>query len=52
MTTISYLNLLDHMVVTAPFVASENAETMDEMFQTTEEQLERTNSIFITMHRT
>ena len=42
MTIISYFTSLDHTVVSLPFVASENAETMDEVFQGTEEQLERT----------
>ena len=48
---ISYLNSLDHNVVCIPFVASENAETMDEVFRGTEEQLERTKSTFLIMHR-
>ena len=49
---ISYLNSLDHNMMSIPFVASENAETMDEMFQGTEEQIERTNAVFLTMPRT
>ena len=32
-----------------PFVASESAETMDEVFQGTEEQLESTNAVILTM---
>ena len=44
MTIFSYLNSLDHNVIMLPFVASENAETMDEIFYGTEEQLERTNA--------
>jgi hypothetical protein len=51
-TIISYLNPLDHNLLSLPFVASENAETMDEVFQGTEEQLERTNAVVFTMHRT
>ena len=51
MTIISYLNsLLDHNVVNIPFIASENADTMDEVFRGTEEQLERTNSVVLTIH--
>ena len=50
--TFSYLNSLDHNVVCIPFVASENAETMDKLFHGTEEQFERTNSVVFTMHRT
>ena len=42
MTIIFYFTPLDHIVVSIPFVASENAETMEEVFQGTEEQLERT----------
>ena len=49
MTIIPYLNSLDHNVVSIPFVASENAETMDEVFYGTEEQLERTNSEVLIM---
>ena len=30
--------------MTVPFVASENAETMNEVFHGTDEQLERTNA--------
>ena len=53
MTIISNLNsLLDHNVMIIPFVASENAETMDELFRGTEEQLERTNTVVLIMHRT
>ena len=52
MTIISYLNSLDHCGIVLPFVASENAETMDEVFHGTEEQLERTNALVLAMHRT
>ena len=53
MTIISYLNsLLDHNVIILPFVASDNAETMDELFRGTEEQLERTNTVVLIMHLT
>ena len=55
MTIISYFNhwhSLDHNLITLPFVASDNAETMDEVFRGTEEQLERTNGVYLTMHRT
>ena len=45
MTIISYLNSLDHNLITLPFVASEDAETMDEVFRGSEEQLERTNAV-------
>ena len=38
----SYQNSQDHVQITLPFVASEDAETMDELFRGTEEQLERT----------
>jgi hypothetical protein len=52
MTIISYLNPLDHNLITLTFVASDNAETMDEVFRGTEEQLERTVAVVLTMHRT
>ena len=52
MTIISYLNLLDHNLVALPFLASENAETMDEVFRGTEEQLERTYAVILIMHCT
>jgi hypothetical protein len=52
MTIISYLILLDHNLIIIPFVASENAETFDEVVRGTEEQLERTNAVVLTMHRT
>ena len=45
MTIIFYLVLLDHNLITIPFVASENAETTDEVIRGTEEQLERTNAV-------
>ena len=43
MTITSHLNSLDHNVFSIPFVASDNAETMDEVVVGTEEQLERAN---------
>ena len=49
---ISYLTSLDHNVIIVPFVASENAESMDEVFRGTEEQLERTKAAVLTMHCT
>ena len=48
MTTISYLNsLLEYNVIMLPFVASEDAETLDEMIRGTEEQLGPTTVILI-----
>ena len=35
-----------------PFVASENAESMDDVFRGTEEQLERTIAVVLIMNRT
>ena len=32
-------------------MTSENAETMDEVFRGTDEQIERTNAVVLTMHR-
>ena len=52
MTITSHMNSLDHNLIALPFVASENAETMDEVFRGTEEKLERTNAVILTMHRT
>ena len=52
MTIISYLNFLDHNLVALPFLASENAETMDEVFRGSEEQLERTYAVTLIMHCT
>ena len=49
MTIISHLNSLDHNLIALPFMTSENAETMDEVFYGTEEQLERTNSEVLIM---
>ena len=46
---ISYLTSLDHNTITLPFVASENAESMDELFGGTEEQLERTSAVDLTI---
>ena len=51
MIIIPYLNSLDHNLITLPFVASENADTMDEVFQGIEEQLERMNALVLAMHR-
>ena len=45
MTMIFYSNSADHNLIALPFVASENAETMDEVVRGTEEQLERTNAV-------
>ena len=42
MTIFFYFTSLDHPMVSLPFVASEDAVTMEEVFQGTEEQLERT----------
>ena len=52
MTVISYLDSLDHNVISIPFMASENAETMDEVLRGTEEQLERTTAVVLTMRCT
>ena len=41
---ISYRNSPDHNLISLPFVASEDAETLDEVIRGTEEQLERTNA--------
>ena len=43
-TILSYSNALDHNLISLPFVASEDAETLNEVIRGTEEQLERTNS--------
>ena len=44
MAIISYRNSPDHNLISLPFVASEDAETLDEVIRGTEEQLERTNA--------
>ena len=51
MTIISYFNSLDHNLIALPFMTSENAETMDEVFRGTDEQIERANAVVLTMHR-
>ena len=38
-------NSLDHNLIALPFVASEDAETMDEVFRGTEEEIERMPAI-------
>ena len=43
---------LDHNLIALPFAASEKAETMDEVFRGTEEQLERLYAVILTIHRT
>ena len=40
--TTSDQNALDHNVAALSFIASEDAETMDEVFRGTEEEMERT----------
>ena len=51
MTIISYYNPLDHNLISLPFVASEDAETLDEVIRGTEEQLERTNAVDLILCR-
>ena len=51
MTIISYLNSLDHNIIALPFMTSENAEMMDEVFWGTDEQIEHMNAVVLTMHR-
>ena len=46
----SYLNSLDHNLIGIPFVASEDAETVDELSQGTEEEVERMWAAASTMH--
>ena len=51
MTIISYLRLLDHNLISLPFVAREDAETLDIVIRGTEEQLERTNAAVLFIRR-
>ena len=48
----SYHNLLDHNMNALPFVAREGAETMDEVFWGTEEEIERMCSVVLITHCT
>ena len=51
MTTISdQILLLDHNLVGVPFLASEDAVTMDEVFWGTEEEVERMYAAALIMH--
>ena len=45
--TTSDQNALDHNMAALSFIASEDAETMDEIFRGTEEQMERTYAAFL-----
>ena len=43
-------NLLDHNLVGVPYIANEDAVTMDEMFWGTEAEIERMYAADLTMH--
>ena len=45
----SYQNPVDHNIIALPFVAREDAETMDEVFRGTEEEIERTCAAILTL---
>ena len=51
MTIISYYNPLDHNLISLPFVASEDAETLDIIIRGTEKQLERTDAAALSLRR-
>ena len=46
----SYQNLLDHHAISVPFLASEDAETMNMLFQGTEEEIKRMWASTSTVH--